>query len=197
MAATEIYPPKGERGQQRREPRRAGGGGSNEILEAAVPPPRLAGRGEAGEPVRSLAPANKTFENKPGRVWVSHNSRRHTAAFQGQPAAFHCRRRHGDCGPRSRPCPHPALSTAGGPLPRRHPGGRFLFCRRGKLRLRSRGSQGPRAPGLLLQRLCHRLGPLCHAVTPSGASASCRPPTPPPRLPTLCPTGPAHAPGSL
>lgn len=68
-----------------------GGGGGNEILEAAVPPPRLAGRGEAGEPARSLAPVNKTpFENKPGGVWVSHNSRKHTAAFQGQPAAFHC-----------------------------------------------------------------------------------------------------------
>lgn len=92
--------------------------------------------------------------------------------------------------------PPPALSTAGGPLPRRHPGAGFCSAG-GETEAEGQGSQGPRAPGLLLQRLCHRLGPLCRAVTPSGASASGRPPTPPPRLPTLCPAGPAHAPGSL
>lgn len=31
------------------------------------------------------------FENKSGGVWVSHNSRKHTAPVQEQPAAFHCR----------------------------------------------------------------------------------------------------------
>ena len=195
MAATEIHPSKGERGQQRREPRRMGGGRSNEILEASVPPPRLAGRGEAGEPVRSLAPANKTpFENNLAECGC------HTTVANTQQRSRHSRHL-------SLPSPRrlwatftalppPALSTAGGPLPRRHPGAGFCSAG-GETEAEGQGSQGPRAPGLLLQRLCHRLGPLCRAVTPSGASASGRPPTPPPRLPTLCPAGPAHAPSSL
>lgn len=125
--------------------------------------------------MRSLAPANKTpFENKPGRVWVSHNSRKHTAAFQAQPAPFtavatvtagHTR------GPASTRAEHSWRP----PGPQTH-GGRFLFCR-WETEAEGQGSQGPRAPGLLLQRLCHGLGPLCRAVTPSGASGQATHPT--------------------
>lgn len=39
---------KQRRGQPRREPRRTGNGGGNEILEAAVPPLRLAGKESRG-----------------------------------------------------------------------------------------------------------------------------------------------------
>lgn len=63
-------------------------------MEAAVPPLRLAGKESRGCRARgnALALANKMpFENKSGGVWVSHNSHKHTAPVQEQPAAFHCR----------------------------------------------------------------------------------------------------------
>lgn len=97
-----------------------GNGGGNEILEAVVPPLRLAGRGgEAGEHELPFALANKTpFENTSGRVWVSHNSRKHTAPFQEQPAVFHCRVVTVTAGHTRRLPPRPpTVCAAGGALP--------------------------------------------------------------------------------
>lgn len=53
------------------------------------------------------------FENKSGGVWVSHNSRKHTAPGPGTAGAFHSRRRHGYGGRRPR-TPHFTVCTAGG-----------------------------------------------------------------------------------
>lgn len=168
-------------------------GGGNEILEAAVPPLRLAGRrAEAGACGSAFALANKMpFENKSGGVWVSHNKPQTHSTGPGTAGRLSLpRRRHGYRGRGwQAPSPHLTVCTAGGACPHHTSQtlGRDRCLTGGETEATRKAvgaAQGPtaRVLGLLLQDFASKAeAPLpCVATTvPRRASASlCQPPSP-------------------
>lgn len=174
-----------ERGGQRREPRRTGNAGGNEILEAAVPPLRLAGRERRSRSRWLTKRRLKTRLAECGCHTTVANTQ-HRSRNSRPPFTAASR---GDCGHTRGPFPHLTVGTAGGPLavtPARPKLGR------GKLRPREPGvgavcpgcqsqGTGPLPLGLRLQT---SLGVPPPWQEPHSAS-------PPQRLPTLCPAGTA------